>query len=193
MKKMLLLITAILASVCMNGQATNQINWEMGISMADASLTVEVGQTVTWVFTDGAPHSVTSEAGSTENFDSAVIAAGSNYSYTFTQVGTNPYKCLVHPSMQGVITVIDSSVGLDSFEFEDFIFYPNPVKDRINLKSDLQIQNISIYTILGQKVLSLENLDRAIQSINIEKFKSGLYLMEVTIGDSVKIFKVIKE
>lgn len=102
--KNLTLICMLLMGVSMMAQTTHNLNWYMGISTTDASLTIDEGDTVIWTFTD-ASHSVTNDAGSTETFDSGTLAVGSTYQYTFTSVGTNPYHCNLHPSMMGVITV----------------------------------------------------------------------------------------
>ncbi len=90
---------------CMNAQTTYNLDWYMGISMTDASLEIEEGDTVIWTFTDGPSHSVTSDAGSAETFDSGILPSQSTYSHIFTVIGDSPYHCAVHPSMMGVITV----------------------------------------------------------------------------------------
>ncbi|PZD79560.1 T9SS type A sorting domain-containing protein [Mesonia sp. K7] len=114
-----LLLFLILISWQGIAQTTHTINWQTGISNANASLTIDVGDTVEWIFTDAVPHSVTSDAGSTETFDSTTLPAGSTWSYTFTVAGSNPYFCAVHPSMQGTITVNPVSGGSTVLD-EDF-------------------------------------------------------------------------
>ncbi|HLU80847.1 MAG TPA: T9SS type A sorting domain-containing protein [Flavobacteriaceae bacterium] len=105
MKKRVLITITLFASFVMSAQQTHHLNWFMGVTSAQASITIEEGDTVIWTFTDAVPHSVTSNAGSTETFDSG-IQTGGTFSYTFTIAGTNPYRCIVHPSMVGTITVV---------------------------------------------------------------------------------------
>lgn len=103
--KKTVLVFALFAAIGLNAQQTHNLNWFFGITPAQASITIEPGDTVIWTFTDAMPHSVTSDTGSTETFDSG-IQTGGTYSYTFTQIGTNPYFCVPHgQSMTGVITV----------------------------------------------------------------------------------------
>jgi len=108
MRKTTYLLIALLISSFswqINAQTTHNLDWYTGISSGDASLTIDAGDTVIWTFTDGAPHSVTSDTGSNETFDSGTLPASSTYQYTFTEAGVNDYHCEVHPSMVGTITV----------------------------------------------------------------------------------------
>jgi plastocyanin len=67
-----------------------------------ATLTVKVGDTVTWVNKDVAGHSATADDGS---FDTGVMSQGESGSHTFTQAGTYEYHCTPHPNMKGTIIV----------------------------------------------------------------------------------------
>ena len=71
------------------------------------SLTIPVGTTVVWKNMTGAPHTVTSDDGS--SFDSGVAnpiaAQGGTYQFTFTKAGTFAYHCSIHPFMKATITV----------------------------------------------------------------------------------------
>jgi len=65
-------------------------------------LTVRAGTTVTWTNQDGAPHTITSDAG---DWDSGQLSKGQSFSHTFDQAGTFAYHCAVHPTMTGTIVV----------------------------------------------------------------------------------------
>ena len=69
-----------------------------------ASVTVKVGDTVTWTNDDSAPHKIVSDD-STPVFSSGDLARGDSYSFTFTAVGTFNYHCQIHPMMKGTIIV----------------------------------------------------------------------------------------
>jgi plastocyanin len=68
-----------------------------------AQLTVEDGQTVVWRNRGFGPHTVTALGG---EFDSGRLNLGESFKVTFTTPGTFAYKCLIHPSMQGSVTVL---------------------------------------------------------------------------------------
>jgi plastocyanin len=39
-------------------------------------------------------------------FDSGGVAPGTSYSFTFSNAGSFPYTCSIHPTMTGTITVM---------------------------------------------------------------------------------------
>jgi plastocyanin len=73
-----------------------------GFKFTPASLTVKIGETVTWTNADSASHTVVADDGS---FKSGDLATGASFSYTFTTAGTFTYICGVHPTMKGTIIV----------------------------------------------------------------------------------------
>ncbi len=66
------------------------------------TLTVQVGQPVTWENHDPAEHTVTAEDGS---FDSGTMAEGAGYEATFDSPGEYRYICALHPGMKGTVVV----------------------------------------------------------------------------------------
>jgi len=68
-----------------------------------ATITVRVGDTVTWTNLDSAAHTAT-DTGSGALFDGE-MATGESFSYTFTAVGTFHYICTFHPEMKGTVIV----------------------------------------------------------------------------------------
>jgi len=73
-----------------------------------STVTIEVGDTVTWDNTDTAAHTATGGSaadGPSGVFDSSLIMAGGSYSYTADTAGTFDYFCMVHPWMEGTIIV----------------------------------------------------------------------------------------
>ncbi|MFD6267820.1 cupredoxin domain-containing protein [Nocardia asteroides] len=75
-----------------------------GMKYAPADATVKVGETVTWKFSDKAPHNVQGIGDKAMGINSPIIDKG-EWSYTFTQPGTYRYLCSLHPDMRGTITV----------------------------------------------------------------------------------------
>jgi plastocyanin len=69
-----------------------------------AMTTVAKGTTVTWMNASDAPHTVTSDAGSTLA-SSTLAPSGGTFSFTFMQPGTYTYHCTIHPYMKGTIVV----------------------------------------------------------------------------------------
>ena len=78
-------------------------------------VTINVGDTVTWINDDQLPHTVT--AGDLKvndkvvgtdlpnGFDSSIVLKDGTFSHTFETAGTYPYLCIVHPWMVGNVIV----------------------------------------------------------------------------------------
>lgn len=74
-----------------------------GMSFSPTTVTVKVGQTVTWQNTDSITHRMLDNGGS---FDSGTLSGGATSTpVKLTTVGAFPYHCTIHPSMTGTITV----------------------------------------------------------------------------------------
>ena len=71
-------------------------------TFSPGTLTIRVGDTVTWRNADDRPHTVTSNDGA---FDSGNLDEGRGFSFTFTEPGTYTYRCDYHPEMQATIVV----------------------------------------------------------------------------------------
>jgi len=67
-------------------------------------VTIEEGDTVTWVWDDGdRPHDV-----SGNGFESEIQTEGS-FSHTFDDAGDYPYVCTLHSVMRGTVSVADAA------------------------------------------------------------------------------------
>lgn len=86
------------------------------LSFKPETLTIDAGTEVTWEQNDIGAHTVTSgtveqaSAGVTQQpdgrFDSGDISKGETFEFTFTEAGTYPYFCRLHPAtMRGEILV----------------------------------------------------------------------------------------
>ena len=69
--------------------------------------TVEVGTTVTWVNDGPTDHTSTAYEGGDKIWDSAILAAGESFAYTFEEAGSFDYLCTLHPSMKAHIDVVE--------------------------------------------------------------------------------------
>ena len=73
-----------------------------GASYLPATLTVRVGQKVTWINRDTAGHTATADNGA---FNSDVLGAGQTYSWTPKKAGTYTYSDYNQSNLQGTIVV----------------------------------------------------------------------------------------
>jgi LPXTG-motif cell wall-anchored protein len=75
-------------------------------SFSPSTITVHVGDTVTWTNTGKQPHTATANNGS---FNTGILQHGQSGSHTFTTAGTFTYFCAVHPYMKGTVVVLAST------------------------------------------------------------------------------------
>ena len=72
-----------------------------GFEFNPATLTVHRGDRIVWRNKDLVPHTATSHG----VFDSRGIAPASSWTYVARKVGTLPYICAFHPTMQASLIV----------------------------------------------------------------------------------------
>jgi hypothetical protein len=72
-----------------------------GFSFSPNTVTVNVGDRVTWTNQDPSTHTATSSG----HFNTGNIPEGGSKSVTFNSAGTFDYICTIHPTMQGTVIV----------------------------------------------------------------------------------------
>lgn len=190
--KIKLLLGTLLVSLGLNAQTTHHLNWFMGVTNAQASLTINQGDIVVWTLTDDLPHTITSNAGAANSFNSGNISGdGQTFSHTFTNVGVTSYKCNIHAMMQGTITV-DAVAGVVENNKMKFEYFPNPVTDVLTINAGEIIDNIEIYDNTGRQVMNSKS-GNATSKIYMSNYTAGIYFVKVTIGDRTENITVIKK
>ena len=192
-----LLIILFFGIFSLNAQTTHQIFWKIGVNGEAASKTIEVGDTVEWIWDDASVHTVSGIAGSSvePNFDSGPITGvGMVYSKTFTVEGVNDYRCSIHTgSMFGTITV-QNSLGLENETFKTFKFFPNPSNSIINLIFPQYIieGNVSIIDVSGKKLVSKSFNDANSLELDVSNLFQGIYFIKVKSGSDSQIKQFVK-
>lgn len=83
--------------------------------------------------------------------------------------------------------------GLQLVENQNFQnevkIYPNPTTEILNIQSDFEVVELSIYNVLGQKVKSIFNSN----TINCSDLKSGMYFLELKQQIGNQIIKFLKQ
>lgn len=97
------------------------------------------------------------------------------------------------PITTNTYTTTIAALSNQSFDFgTQFILYPNPAKDVLNIqsKNSLEIQSIEIYNLLGQVVLAVPNSSNA---IDVSNLKTGTYFVKVNTEKGSSNTKFVKE
>lgn len=98
-----------------------------------------------------------------------------------------------HPLMaaNGGAYMLDVTLGINEFENDNFVIYPNPTNGILNIHSqNKEISSVEIYDCLGKKVV--EN-NSTVSKIDISNLNSGIYFCRITSSDNtIKHQKIIK-
>lgn len=88
---------------------------------------------------------------------------------------------------------VDNPLSVDgNFNSAYFSYYPNPVKNALNLSYNKEISNVEVFNLLGQKVISRKfNSNEA--KVDMTGLANGAYMVKVTSNSQVKIIKVTKQ
>ena len=98
----ILAATLLLGTSCAVTRSKAHIVAIRAFKYQPASLTVEVGDTVTWVNEDIVPHTATASG---KRFDSGSVDAQRSWRYVPDRKGTFAYACTFHPMMKGAVIV----------------------------------------------------------------------------------------
>ena len=129
-------------------------------------ITVDEGETITWYNADSAIHTVTSGTpdggGPTGVFDSGAMNSGESYSSKIYSSGTYDYFCMVHPWMQGIVSVNKAYTPPT---------YTPPTSD----SGKIDVSGISVsYSITGGKLQAITpDIDAKILIISIDATNDG--------------------
>ena len=93
----------------------------------------------------------------------------------------------------GTYSVTLPNLGVSDLEFYDFEYYPNPVRDVLNISSQQVIAQVDIYNMLGQNV-SVQKLNALEGTVNTTSLSTGTYFLRTTFKDGTTgTFKLVKE
>jgi len=91
------------------------------------------------------------------------------------------------------ISAYDASLSNGSFDNANFTYYPNPVKNVLNLSYNQEITSVEVFNMVGQKVSS-NNLNATLGQVDMSQLPNGIYLVKVaTANNQSKTIRVIKE
>ncbi len=89
--------------------------------------------------------------------------------------------------------VFVGTLSATTFDENGFEYYPNPVSDQLTLKANANIQKVTIFNMIGQKVRDLDALNTSSIDIPMSGLQAGAYLMKVEIDGRSEAFRIIKE
>ena len=202
-----MLAATLTSGITPSCQATNIVDvWYTVQVPASGSITIETQATATTSLTDTVVAAFTDCTGATAlgcDDDGGLVAPNANMSIltlTGQTVGATLYigvwkfggTAPSSTSKDFIISAYDASLGNSSFDNANFSFYPNPVKNVLNLSYNQEISSVEVFNLLGQKVSS-NRVSANNAQIDMSNLPKGAYLVKVTSDNQVKTIKVIKE
>ncbi|MCO6162933.1 GEVED domain-containing protein [Flavobacterium sp. NRK F7] len=90
------------------------------------------------------------------------------------------------------VSVYDASLSATAFELTNFMAYPNPVKDILNLEYTSNMTSVTVFNMIGQQVIN-QKVNATAAKINMTELNSGTYVVQVVIDGTTQVLKVVKE
>ena len=88
--------------------------------------------------------------------------------------------------------VTTQTLGTSTNTLEGFTLYPTIVKEELNFRSQNNVEAITVFNLLGQKVFSgAPNTNNS--SINLSNLRPGVYVVKVSAEGKIGSYKIIKE
>jgi hypothetical protein len=83
-------------------------------------------------------------------------------------------------------------VGVDETSFENLMVYPNPSAAIFTVSNNTQIEKVTLYSIIGEKVLE-KSIQSTTSTLDLSAMAAGIYHLNIQVGGETKTIQLIKE
>ena len=90
------------------------------------------------------------------------------------------------------IMLEETNLSNNAFDKSNFSYFPNPVKNILNLSSIQNMSHVAVFNIIGQKVLEAK-IDTKATELNLSALTKGTYLVKISSNGQMNTIKIIKE
>ena len=151
-----------------------------------------VWRTLTLLVNDTVMGTVSGNGRYTDN-TYASISATPNSGYHFSHWSDNDTNARRSIKMDADITLTaffaaDTVNAILEIQHSEFKIYPNPTTGIINIVADGNLQQVQLFNVTGQQLLSTDG-----NSLDISTLPAGLYLLRIQTADGIAVQRVIKE
>lgn len=132
--------------------------------------------------------------GEIPSVDTSLLSAGDS----FTSTDPSGALTIVFTSDGSVIEegwsadITCESLSIDESAISGFKMFPNPATNELNVSASNRIQEVSVFNMLGQKVLE-EQVGATSSQLNIARLQTGAYLIQVTADGQIGTYKFVKQ
>ena len=85
-----------------------------------------------------------------------------------------------------------TTAGLDDLGMSQFTYYPNPVNDQLTIRAQSNVKDITVFNMLGQ-VVSSQSPNAKDCLVDMAAMQSGAYFVQISIGSTVEMVRVLKQ
>lgn len=92
------------------------------------------------------------------------------------------------------VTLLDANgdtLSVYEIETPQFITYPNPLQNTLNIKGTTDVENVSIYDLMGRNVLNATPNNSEF-SLDVSQLNKGVYMVQLKAGDKETTLKIVK-
>ncbi len=89
------------------------------------------------------------------------------------------------------LTLTENTLSAGDFELIGFEYYPNPVNDKLNISAQDNIDQLTVYNMIGQRVM-VQNPDYVRAELDMTGLAQGSYFVQVTINGATETIQIIK-
>lgn len=119
------------------------------------------------------------------------LTAGTTYFFITTGFDPTDFGNFT-TTVNGAGTITCTQLGVSLFDDNRFAYFPNPVKNALNLSYSQEISNVEVFNLLGQKMTS-NKMNSNSGQIDMSSLTAGSYMVKVTAGNQSKTVKIIKQ
>ncbi|TVZ56903.1 putative repeat protein (TIGR02543 family)/predicted secreted protein (Por secretion system target) [Lutibacter sp. Hel_I_33_5] len=174
---------------------TNQFTIVMNGHKIVTATFVKIQRTLTITATNGTVsiNPILKGKSTYDDGESLTLTATPNTGYQFVNWSgdasgtTNPLSITMDAD-KNITAIFSSTASIDEEKGIEYFIYPNPAKNTLNIRSNSKVEKVSIYNLLGKKVIETTKL-----KINLERINSGIYLLKMKTEKGIITKKIIKE
>jgi len=92
-----------------------------------------------------------------------------------------------------VSLIVETGVGTEEYMIDDLKYYPNPANEMLTISAAEILESITIYSMLGQELVSKEIFDGYTAEIDMTNLSPGTYLIKVFANSKINTLRIIKK
>lgn len=116
----------------------------------------------------------------------------SNLTSIDAEAGKTYYLLAATIEAYGTVSInLSAILGNSDTQLQGFSYYPNPVSNELNLQAQNNIEEVSLYSITGNRIF-FDKPGNPRLVMNLSSLSAGIYVMQVTSEGKTASYKIIK-